>query len=110
MKPNAKRRRSKAQIKEEKKQEEKKKEEIQAKLLAWDNLEAELENQIHRNKQLEQINGVVGQMVEDGIIKQTGEMQFEAVVDPLERQSIQSKRRPDINQHDGSQTFSMHGS
>jgi len=42
MKSSAKRRRSKAQIKEEKKQEEKRKDEIQAKLLAWDDLEAAL--------------------------------------------------------------------
>jgi hypothetical protein len=36
MKPSAKRRRSKAQIKEQKMEEEKRKEEIQGKLLAWD--------------------------------------------------------------------------
>ena len=50
MKSSAKRRRSKAQIKEEKKQEEKRKVEIQAKLLAWDDIEAELEKQIENNK------------------------------------------------------------
>ena len=43
MKISAKRRRSKAQIKEEKKEEEKKQAEISAKLAAWDQLEAELE-------------------------------------------------------------------
>ena len=42
MKSSAKRRRSKAQIKEEKKEDERKKAEIQAKLLSWNDLESEL--------------------------------------------------------------------
>ena len=93
MKPSAQRRRSKAQIKEDKLREQQQKEEIQNKLLAWSDLEAELEKQIAANKQLREVNEVVGQMVEDGIIKQTGEMQFEAVVDASEREQIQSKRK-----------------
>ena len=37
-------------------------------------------------------------MVEDGVIKQTGVSQFEAVVDPAERVQIQSKRKSDQQQ------------
>ena len=88
MKSSAKRRRSKAQIKEERKQEEKRKEEIQAKLLAWNDLEAALQKETARNKDLEEVNAFVGQMVEDGVIKQTGNKVFEAVVDPVEREYI----------------------
>ena len=88
MKPSAKRRRSKAQIKEEKAQEQQQKLDIQAKLLAWDNLEAELEKQIADNKQLTEVRDVVGKMVEEGVIKQTGNREFEAVVDPSERDQI----------------------
>ena len=47
----------------------KRKEEIQAKLLAWDDLEAELERQTAANKELQEMTDVVGQMVEDGVIK-----------------------------------------
>ena len=93
MKATAKRRRSKAQIKADKKEEEQRKEEIQQKLLAWDSQEAALETATAENKQLTEINAVVGQLVEDGVIKQTGERSFEAVVDPLEREHIQSKRK-----------------
>ena len=32
-------------------------------------------------------------MVEEGVIKQTGEKSFEAVIDPSEREQIQSKRK-----------------
>ena len=52
-----------------------------------------MEKQISDNKQLREVNSVVGQMVEDGIIKQTGDKSFEAVVDPSEREQIQSKRK-----------------
>ena len=93
MKSSAKRRRSKAQIKDERKQEEKRKEEIQAKLLAWDDVEAELENVRAKNTELQAVNNVVGQMVEDGIIKQTDNGAFEAVLNPDERVQIQSKRK-----------------
>ena len=98
MKATAKRRRSKAQIQEERKQEEVKKQEIQAKLLAWDELQAELEAKTIQNQQLIEVNNAVGQMVEDGVIKQTGERQFEAVVDPDEREQIQSKRKAELSQ------------
>ena len=98
MKSSAKRRRSKAQIKEERKQEELRKEEIQAKLLAWDDLEAALRKETARNKELEEVNSYVGQMVEDGIIKQTANKVFEAVVDPNEREYIQSKRKSEAQQ------------
>jgi len=60
MKPSAKRRRSKAQIKEERKQEEQRKEEIQSKLLAWNDLERELEASDAKNKELQAVNNVVG--------------------------------------------------
>jgi len=93
MKPSAKRRRSKAQIKEERKQEEARKRELQAKLLAWDGMEAELEKQKHANKQLTEVNHKVGQLVEDGVIKQVADGGFEAVVDPDEREHIRSKRK-----------------
>jgi hypothetical protein len=93
MKSTAQRRRSKAQIKEDKAKEIKQKEEIQAKLLAWDDLEAELEKKISENKKLTEVNSIIGGMVENGVIKQVGEREFEAVVDPEERSHIQSKRR-----------------
>ena len=60
MKSSCKRRRSKAQIKAEKKIEDQRKEEIQSKLLAWDSLEAELEKQIEKNKELTEVNHKVG--------------------------------------------------
>ena len=60
MKPTAKRRRSKAQIKEERKQEEAKKTEIQEKLLAWDEMAAELESKTIQNQQLIEVNNAVG--------------------------------------------------
>ena len=69
MKPSAKRRRSKAQIKEQKMEEEKRKEEIQAKLLAWDELEAELEKKIVENKRLTDVNQAVGNLVDEGVIR-----------------------------------------
>jgi hypothetical protein len=69
MKSTAKRRRSKAQIKQERKDEEKRKEEIQAKLLAWDDLEAELEKKIQENKELAEVNQHVGQMFDNGVLK-----------------------------------------
>ena len=98
MKPSAKRRRSKAQIKEEKKQEEKRKNEIQAKMLAWNDLEAELEKQVEKNKMLENVHLQVSQMYEDGQIKQRVDGSFEAVVDPVEREQIRSKMKPNPQQ------------
>jgi hypothetical protein len=38
--------------------------------------------------------------VDNGIIKQTGEMEFEAVVDPIEREQIQSKRKSQQSQQE----------
>ena len=93
MKSSCKRRRSKAQIKAEKKIEDQRKEEIQSKLLAWDSLEAELEKQIEKNKELTEVNHKVGQLVEDGVIKQVADGNFEAVVDSSEREHIRSKRK-----------------
>ena len=96
MKPSAKRRRSKAQIKEERKQEEKRKAEIQAKLLAWDDIEAELETKIEENKLLKRVQSQVQGMWEEGQIKEVRSGVFEAVIDPVEREQIQSKRKSDI--------------
>ena len=82
-------------------QEEKRKQEIQAKLLAWDELEAELERATADNKRLTEVNQKVGQLVEEGIIKQNEDDSFVAVVDPLEREFIQNvntKRRQSLNQ------------
>ena len=82
-------------------QEEKRKQEIQAKLLAWDELEAELEKATADNRRLTQVNQKVGQLVEEGIIKQNEDDSFVAVVDPLEREFIQNvniKRRQSLNQ------------
>ena len=96
MKPSAKRRRSKAQIKEERKQEEKNKAEIQAKLLAWDDIEAELERKTEENKLLKRVQSQVQGMWEEGQIKEVRSGVFEAVIDPVEREQIQSKRKSDI--------------
>ena len=96
MKPSAKRRRSKAQIKEERKQEEKRKAEIQAKLLAWDDIEAELERKTEENKLLKRVQSQVQGMWEEGQIKEVRSGVFEAVIDPVEREQIQSKRKSDI--------------
>ena len=98
MKPSAKRRRSKAQIKEEKKQEEKRKNETQAKMLSWNDLETELDKYVEKNKMLENVHLQVSQMYEDGQIKQRVDGSFEAVVDPVEREQIRSKMKPNPQQ------------
>ena len=56
MKPTAKRRRSKQQIKDDKEKEKKQKEEITAKLEAWPQLEAELERAHEKVKWAENVN------------------------------------------------------
>ena len=93
MKSSAQRRRSKAQIKDDKAREEQRKVEIQAKLLAYNQMERQLDAANAQNKELEQVNSMVHQMFEEGVIKQNDGGSFEAVVDPNERSFIQSKRR-----------------
>ena len=49
-------------------------------------------------------------MVEEGVIKQTGEKSFEAVIDPSEREQIQSKRKSQkVDQEYPNVTVRQHG-
>jgi len=69
---------------------------IQAKLEAWSDLERELAVRQDKIQKLEEVSNVVGQMFDAGVIKQTPDGSFEAVVNPNERDQIQSKRKMEI--------------
>lgn len=93
MKETAKRRRSKAQIKADKEEELKRKEEIQAKLLAWPQLEKQLQQAQARVAWADSVNDGINGMMDSGILEEHEDGSFHAVADPVRREQNASKRK-----------------
>ena len=98
MKPGAKRRRSKAQIKEEKAIEDQRKLDIQAKLLAWPQLEKQLHDAQQKVQWAEGVHDGLEQMQDSGVIEQQDDGRFVAVADPVRQEQNASKRKL-VRQH-----------
>ena len=93
MKATAKRRRSKAQIKEEQKDEQRKQMEIAKKLAKYDEMEKQVEQTQSLIEEKESYRQLCSSMYDNGIIKQDENGTFVPVEDPLERESIRSKSK-----------------
>ena len=91
MKESAKRRKSKAQLKEEKKQEERKQAEVARKLAEYEVMKAKADaaQKVHDEK--EHYRQLCDRLYNDGVIKQDEDGSIVPVEDPLERESIRSK-------------------
>ena len=93
MKASAKRRRSKAQIKEEKNQEERKQTEVAEKLAAYQEMEEKLKLAEEMFKEKEYYRSLCDGLYNDGVIKQDIDGVIIAVDDPVERESIRTKSK-----------------
>ena len=93
MKATSKRRRTKAQIKEEKKAEERKQQEVAKKLAEYDDMKAKVKDAEQLFHEKENYRQLCASMYEEGIIKQDNDGIFVPVDDPLERESIRSKTK-----------------
>ena len=93
MKASAKRRRSKAQIKEEKKAEERKQSEIAKKLSKYDEMEEKMKQAEALYEEKEQYRQLCDSLYNDGVIKQDVDGSIIAVEDQSERESIKTKSK-----------------
>ena len=91
LKASAKRRRSKAQIKDEKQAEERKQQEIIRKLAAYDQMEQRVKETESIHEEKENYRQLCESLYVGGVIKQEADGTFVAVEDPAERESIRSK-------------------
>jgi len=107
MKATAKRRRSKAQIKDDKEREKKQKDEIQSKLLAWNDLEQELEKANSRLAWADSINNGINSMMDAGVLEQQNDGSFVAVGDPGRQEQIKSNRKSQKTGHAEAQQQQM---
>ena len=96
MKATSKRRRTKAKIEEERKYEESKKLEIEKKLERFHQYEAEISNLESHLNEKENYRKLCEHMFEEGVMKQNPDGSFQAVEDPMERESIKSKSKSRI--------------
>ena len=93
MKESAKRRRSKQQIREDKEEEKKQKEDIQAKLLAWNDLEAQLQSAQARLAWAQSVEDGINNMMDNGVIEEREDGSIGTVNDPARQEHIKSKRQ-----------------
>ena len=90
MKATAKRRKSKAQLKDEKKAEERKQNEITRKLAAYDEMEQKASQVEVIDAEKEQYRQLLNELYESGVIKQAQDGSIVEVEDPAEKESIRS--------------------
>ena len=93
LKASAKRRRSKAQIKEEKAQEERKQKEIAKKLATYDAMEQKIMEQDTLIEEKDQYRLLCASLYDEGVIKQSEDVSIIPVEDPLEREGIRTKSK-----------------
>ena len=99
MKATSKRRKGKAQLKEEKILEERKQNEIVKKLASYEQMEQRAKEAEACIAEKEHYQQMLGGLYENGIIKQEADGTFVAVEDPVERESIRSKSKQKTQQH-----------
>ena len=93
LKQNTTRRRSKAQIKEDKKKDEQHKMEIQAKLLAWDDMEKQLQQAQSKIQWASGIESGFEALLAKGIMEQQANGSYSVIGDPKKQTEIAQKRR-----------------
>jgi len=103
LKENAKRRRSKQQIKDEKKAEEMKQREIARKLAEYDQFRPSIEETKELVAEKEHYRQLLGQFYADGVIKEDSNKNWVPVEDPMERESIRSKTKQKMQEEAMSQ-------
>ena len=93
LKANAKKRRSKAQIKAERVEEERKQSEIAKKLADYELLKKKEKEMDSLHEEKEGYRQMLSQIYEEGLIKQEANGTFVPVEDAAERESIKSKTK-----------------
>ena len=93
MKESAKRRKSKAQIKDERKEEQRKQQEIKEKLAEYDLMKAKMGEAHKVWNEKESYKQLYTHLMEEGVIKQDQTGNIVPIDDPSERESIRSKTK-----------------
>ncbi len=93
MKESAKRRKSKAQIKDEKKEEERKQKEIMRKVAEYDQMQSKMAEAHKDWDEKENYRQLYNHLIGEGVIKQDETGNIIPIDDPSERESIRSKTK-----------------